>query len=365
MSPSSVTFRPATAGDAAEMVDVHFAAVRSVSPGHYSDAVLEAWSPTPDDQRRAWLASVLAQPDAVCEVAAHPGGAVVGFCLALAGWSRLQALYVHPQHSGLGIGSGLLRAVEARCLAAGVTSIELNASYNAVPFYRANGYAEVCDTTQPLADGTSMGAVLMSKPLLTASCAHAPRSTPGIEIVEHKATWPAEFDQIASALAQALGPLALQIDHIGSTSVAGLCAKDVIDVQVTVRTIDDRIMAAMTRGGYALHAEATSDHVPPGASSDPGQWHKLLFKNALDQRRAHIHVRREGAANQRYALLFRDYLRAHPATAAAYGELKRRLAQSLAQPASYPEVKDPAVDLIYLAAEQWARAVGWQPDPYE
>jgi len=59
-------------------------------------------------------------------------------------------------------------------------------------------------------------------------------------------------------------------------------------------------------------------------------------------------------------LLFRDYLRAHPATAAAYAELKRRLAAGLADPASYPDVKDPAVDLIYLAAEEWAAAAGWE-----
>jgi GrpB-like predicted nucleotidyltransferase (UPF0157 family) len=61
--------------------------------------------------------------------------------------------------------------------------------------------------------------------------------------------------------------------------------------------------------------------------------------------------------------LFRDYLRAHPFTAAAYAELKRRLAAGLANPRTYPDVKDPAVDLIYLAAEEWATATGWQPGP--
>jgi GrpB-like predicted nucleotidyltransferase (UPF0157 family) len=72
-------------------------------------------------------------------------------------------------------------------------------------------------------------------------------------------------------------------------------------------------------------------------------------------------VRVAGRANQRYALLFRDYLRAHPATADAYAELKQRLAQNLADPGTYPEVKDPAVDLIYLAAEEWAEVNGWRP----
>ncbi len=65
--------------------------------------------------------------------------------------------------------------------------------------------------------------------------------------------------------------------------------------------------------------------------------------------------------NQRYALLFRDYLASHPWVAAAYGELKVRLAASLASEDDDPDVKDPAVDLIYFAAEEWASGCQWQP----
>jgi GrpB-like predicted nucleotidyltransferase (UPF0157 family) len=71
----------------------------------------------------------------------------------------------------------------------------------------------------------------------------------------------------------------------------------------------------------------------------------------------------QGRANQRYALLFRDYLRAHPRSAAAYAELKRRLASNLADLRTYPDVKDPACDLIIVAAEDWADATGWMPGP--
>ena len=66
---------------------------------------------------------------------------------------------------------------------------------------------------------------------------------------------------------------------------------------------------------------------------------------------------------KRYALLCRDYLRAHPATAEAYAELKRRLAAHMPDTMTYADVKDPAVDLIALAAEDWAVATGWQPGP--
>ena len=55
--------------------------------------------------------------------------------------------------------------------------------------------------------------------------------------------------------------------------------------------------------------------------------------------------------------------RAHLATAESYAELKRCLAQDLADPLTYPDVKDPAVDMIYLAAEEWAAATHWQPGP--
>jgi GrpB-like predicted nucleotidyltransferase (UPF0157 family) len=60
-------------------------------------------------------------------------------------------------------------------------------------------------------------------------------------------------------------------------------------------------------------------------------------------------------------LLFRDYLRAHPKMAEAYARLKIMLSEHLAEPSMYPEVKDPAVDLIYLAAEEWAEQTNWQP----
>ena len=74
-----------------------------------------------------------------------------------------------------------------------------------------------------------------------------------------------------------------------------------------------------------------------------------------------IHLREAGRANQRYALLLRDYLRAHPDAAEVYARLERALANELHDPATYPDVKDPACDLIWVAAEEWAAATGWSP----
>jgi GrpB-like predicted nucleotidyltransferase (UPF0157 family) len=184
-----------------------------------------------------------------------------------------------------------------------------------------------------------------------------------VEIVPYDPGWPAEFQQIAAALRKGLGELAVRIDHIGSTSVPGLAAKDVIDIQVTVLALNERIRSAIAALGYRLPPGEWRDHRPPNCSGPESDWEKLVYLPPAGQRRTHVHVRVLGRANQRYALLFRDFLRAHPATGEAYAELKRRLAQSLADPQSYPEVKDLAVDLIYFAAEDWAVATNWQPSP--
>lgn len=185
-----------------------------------------------------------------------------------------------------------------------------------------------------------------------------------IEIVDYRCEWIREFTRLAAKLRAGLGPLTLRVDHIGSTAVPGLAAKDIIDIQVTVQNLNPAVAEAIQALGFVRHPGIDRDHVPPNHSGKEEGWEKFLFTQPSGDRRANIHVRRAGNPNQRYALLFRDYLVAHPATSAAYAELKRRLAAALANPRSYPEVKDPAVDLIYLAAEAWAKLVGWRPpDP--
>jgi GrpB-like predicted nucleotidyltransferase (UPF0157 family) len=175
-----------------------------------------------------------------------------------------------------------------------------------------------------------------------------------VEIVSYHASWPAEFQQFAARLHAALGDLALQIDHIGSTAIPGLAAKDIIDIQVTVAALDDSVLAALTAAGYTHVSTITRDHRPADCDAPDVEWEKWFFRPPPGQRPTNLHVRVAGRANQRYALLFRDYLRAHPAMAQAYGELKRRLMANLADRTTYPDVKDPAVDLIYLAAKAWA-----------
>jgi GrpB-like predicted nucleotidyltransferase (UPF0157 family) len=131
---------------------------------------------------------------------------------------------------------------------------------------------------------------------------------------------------------------------------------------VTVRSLDKTIAQKLLAAGFSTHTDVKrQDHFPPGFETNEEDWSKFFFMQRPSARRCNIHVRQLGKPNQRYALLFRDFLRADRNTAAAYGELKRRLASSLADPDAYPDVKDPAADIIYFAAERWALQTQWQP----
>jgi GrpB-like predicted nucleotidyltransferase (UPF0157 family) len=182
-----------------------------------------------------------------------------------------------------------------------------------------------------------------------------------VELVDYKERWPADFRQIGTGLRNALDSMAIRIDHIGSTSVPGLRAKDVLDIQVTVEAIDRVVEARVLAAGFRQPPGVWRDHRPPDAVGPDDDWRKLFFNEPLGGRRINLHVRELGRPNQRYPLLFRDFLIAHPPMAAAYGELKVRLAACLREDDDYPDVKDPAADLIYLAAGSWAELSSWHP----
>jgi GrpB-like predicted nucleotidyltransferase (UPF0157 family) len=192
-------------------------------------------------------------------------------------------------------------------------------------------------------------------------------NTTTVEIVPYQEGWGQEFAAIGQVLRRVLGKLALRIDHIGSTSVPGLAAKDIIDIQITVASLlpVEPLDAALATIGFTRRLDVTDDHRPPGDATSPdSDWAKYLCKPPKGHRLTNVHVRGAGAANQRYALLFRDYLRAHPGSAAAYAETKRRLAHYLPDNRhAYVTIKDPVCDLIVAAAEAWATTTNWQPGP--
>jgi len=132
-----------------------------------------------------------------------------------------------------------------------------------------------------------------------------------LEVVPYDPGWPAAFEAEAVRLRAALGPLALRIDHNGSTSIPGLAAKPIIDIQVSVAALQP--LAAhrerLETAGYV--------HVPhPDDSFCP------FFHRPLEWPHSHhVHLVQAGGVEERRTLAFRDYLRDHNAAA---GEYERR-----------------------------------------
>lgn len=180
----------------------------------------------------------------------------------------------------------------------------------------------------------------------------------------YDAGWPARASPLIGRLREALGPGARRIEHIGSTAIPGKAAKDVLDLQVSV----DDLVAAERGFGAPLTRERFDrrpyerDRVAAWLDDDPDRRAKRSWR-----RRAHpegdvnLHARRAGSPNERLALRFRDWLRAHADAVAAYAAFKLALAEAVDDLDTYAGVRDPVVDLVTTVAEPWARQPGWTP----
>jgi GrpB-like predicted nucleotidyltransferase (UPF0157 family) len=179
------------------------------------------------------------------------------------------------------------------------------------------------------------------------------RSRQVIEVVDYDPAWPALFDETGTALRAALGAIALRIDHIGSTAVAGLAAKPVIDVQVSVAAFEpiETFKVPLERMGYVYRA-------------DNLERTKRYFREAPGRRRTHVHVRRAGSFSEQFPLLLRDYLRQHGGAAAEFAAVKRQLAERFRYDrAGYTDAKNPYVWELIRRADEWAQLLGWSPGP--
>ena len=174
-----------------------------------------------------------------------------------------------------------------------------------------------------------------------------------VTIVPYDPAWPDLFGALGATLREALGATALRIDHIGSTAVPGLAAKPVIDVQISVASLErlDDFRLPLEWVGFVYRADN------PDRS-------KRYFREIPGERRTHIHVRRAGSLAEQLALLFRDYMRGHPEDAQAYAELKERLAVAYRHDRyGYTEAKAPFIWEVMRRASDWSQTMGWQPGP--
>jgi GrpB-like predicted nucleotidyltransferase (UPF0157 family) len=179
-------------------------------------------------------------------------------------------------------------------------------------------------------------------------------------VAEHEPTWGERGSALADELLAALAPVALHVDHIGSTAIPGMAAKPVFDLQASVADLDEAERAfdrPLSLKGFEL-SPYRRDHVPAGWDDPPDRWAKRLWV-----RRGHPEpdVNLLGSPNERLALLFRDWFRAHPEAVPGYARFKKSLAAAVSDLGTYTDVKDDVVDVIIAVAESWASETGWVP----
>jgi dephospho-CoA kinase len=179
---------------------------------------------------------------------------------------------------------------------------------------------------------------------------------PRLKLVPSDPSWPDDARRIIKRIQTACGAKALRVDHIGSTAVEGMDAKDVIDIQVTVASLDvaDEINGALAAVGYPRNEEIIGDKPHDG---DPNLWRKRFHGAADPGLPANIHIRVEGWPNQQFALLFTDWLRANAGVRDEYLAVKREALTAR----SYADAIQAWFLDAYHRAWKWAETTGWRP----
>lgn len=171
-----------------------------------------------------------------------------------------------------------------------------------------------------------------------------------VVITPYNLAWPKLFMELGMDLRAELGNAAMRIDHIGSTAIPGLDAKPIIDIQISVISFEplDEYRLPLEKLGYVFRNENLDRS-------------KRYFRESPGQRRIHIHVRRWGGWAEQLALLFRDYMRVHPAHAKLYAELKYALAEKYGQDrGGYTDAKSSFIWKIMRKADTWSQEFGWE-----
>ena len=173
-----------------------------------------------------------------------------------------------------------------------------------------------------------------------------------IEVVPYDPSWPRRFARYRRRLADALDGGAIRIEHVGSTAVPGLAAKPIVDIQVSVRDIENEesYVAVVERAAAELRMR------------EPG--HRYFRPAGKRPRDLQVHVCEAGSDWERNHLLFRDYLRAHPDVRDAYASLKFRLAARYRDDRlAYNDAKSAFILDALDAARLWATKEGWDVPP--
>jgi GrpB-like predicted nucleotidyltransferase (UPF0157 family) len=176
-----------------------------------------------------------------------------------------------------------------------------------------------------------------------------------VVIIDYDPSWPATFEQLRDRLAATLGPLAVAIEHIGSTAVPSLAAKPIIDLDVV--TADRADLPAVIQRLRPLGYHHEGDLGVPGREA---------FTTPTGAPPHHLYVCAVGTPALNRHLAFRDALRANADLARAYGDLKRDLAAKLGHfRTGYAEAKTRFVEDVLASASTALPRQPIDPAAYE
>jgi len=165
-----------------------------------------------------------------------------------------------------------------------------------------------------------------------------------VKVVEYNMDWKKKFDEEALGIKTILGANLVNVFHIGSTSVEGLVAKDVIDIMPAVIDINevDKCNSAFEELGYEVMGEY-------------GITGRRFFRKGKDDRTHHIHIFQYDNINDIHRhLAFRDYLKEHHEVLLEYASLKMSLAKEFPNDIeSYWQGKDSFIKEVEKQALIW------------
>ena len=160
-----IRIRAAALGDRAAIWKLHTASIRQLCAKHYAADQVERWAGflTPEH-----YTAVITDPRRQV-VVAEMAGKIVGFGQFHPDAAEVEAVYVDPEHAGVGVGSALMRHFEDRARQSSLPSLRLTATLNAVPFYRRQGFLVTGQGEHQHPSGIVLRFVTMAKTLQNAA----------------------------------------------------------------------------------------------------------------------------------------------------------------------------------------------------
>jgi len=167
-----------------------------------------------------------------------------------------------------------------------------------------------------------------------------------VEIFDYDREWPSKFLEERTKIMGVIGDTVVEVEHVGSTAVPGLCAKPIIDIMVGIRKLIDaeNCIVPLENIGY--------EYVPEYEVSIPERRYFRKGPSEMPNKHFHIHMVEHGSDFWKRHLLFRDYLRTHPDAALEYCELKKKLASKhRLNREAYTEAKTTFIESIVSKAK--------------